>query len=65
MTHVTVRDTYYYLDGPQQGRPPDGKFPEDTRVEMLDEKPAYSRVESEDGITAWVETADLVPIGKT
>jgi hypothetical protein len=59
MTHVVVRETPYYLTGPQQGRPPDGSFLRGTKVKMLQDGPAYSQVESEDGITAWVKTSDL------
>jgi hypothetical protein len=59
MTHVIIKRTYYYINGPYQGRPPDGTFAEGTQVEMLNEQTACSQVKSEEGITAWVKTADL------
>jgi hypothetical protein len=59
MTHVMVRDADYYLTGPHQGQPPDGKFPTGTKVKMLRGDPGYSQVESESGIRAWVATSDL------
>jgi hypothetical protein len=59
MTHQVIRDTKYYLKGPQQGSGPDGTFQAGIKVKMLEERPAYSRVESENGIAAWVKTDDL------
>jgi serpin B len=58
-THVTTVDTEYYLDGPQQGRPADGRFAAGTPVVILQEGGSYTRVRSQDGIEAWI-VADAV-----
>ena len=61
-THVLQRETEYYLDGPQQARPPDGTFRAGTKVMLLQESGSYSVVQTEDGITAYVSTASLQKI---
>ena len=48
VTHVISSEATYYLDGPQQMRPPDGKFKMGTRVELVQENGSYSLVVSED-----------------
>ncbi len=55
---------HYYLGGPQQARPPEGKFKPGTRVKLVRKAGSYSVVQSETGITAHVATAALKPIGK-
>ena len=55
---------YYYLGGPQQARPPEGKFKPGTRVKLVRKAGSYSVVQSETGITAHVATAALKPIGE-
>ena len=55
---------HYYLGGPQQARPPEGKFKPGTRVRLVRGAGSYSVVQSETGITAHVATAALKPIGK-
>ena len=62
VTHVISGEEVYYLDGPQQMRPPDGKFPAGTRVELVQDSGSYSMVVSEDGIRAYVSTGALKPI---
>ena len=62
VTHVISGEEVYYLDGPQQMRPPDGKFPAGTRVELVQNSGSYSMVVSEDGIRAYVSTGSLKPI---
>jgi hypothetical protein len=62
-THVIARDEPYYFTGPQQGRPPDGHFVAGTHVRILGDGGSYSRVESEDGITAWVSKSAVQPDG--
>ena len=62
VTHVITSEEVYYLDGPQQMRPPDGKFPAGTKVELVQEAGSYSMVVSEDGISAYVSTGALKPI---
>ena len=54
----------YYLDGPQQARPPEGKFKSGTRVRLIRNAGSYSVVQSETGITAHVSTAALKTINK-
>jgi len=62
VTHVISSEETYYLDGPQQMRPPDGKFKAGTKVELVQEAGSYSVVVSEDGIRAYVSTGALKPI---
>ena len=54
----------YYLNGPQQARPPEGKFKSGTRVRLIRNAGSYSVVQSETGITAHVSTAALKTINK-
>jgi len=56
---VIVAETEYYTTGPQQGRPPDGKLPEGTKVSIVEESGSYVLVKSESGIEAYV-AADAV-----
>ena len=58
-SHVIAAETEYYTTGPQQGRPPDGKFPAGTMVSIVEEAGSYILVRSENGITAYV-AADAV-----
>ena len=57
-------ETVYYLTGPQQARPPEGKFKSGTKVKLLRNAGSYSQVQSESGITAYVATGALKPIKK-
>ena len=54
----------YYLGGPQQARPPEGRFKPGTRVRLVRKNSSYSVVQSETGITAHVATAALKPIAE-
>ena len=58
-SHVIVAETEYYTTGPQQGRPPDGKFPAGTNVSIVEEAGSYVLVRSESGVEAYV-AADAV-----
>ncbi len=58
-THTIVSTVEYYNDGPQQARPPDGKFEIGTRVNLIENAGSYSRVRSEDGIETFVATDAL------
>ena len=58
-SHVVAVESEYYTYGPQQGRPPDGKFPAGTKVSLLTEAGSYVSVRSESGIEAYV-AADVV-----
>ncbi len=55
---------HYYLTGPQQARPPEGKFKPGTRIKLLRNAGSYCVVQSETGITAHVATSALKPIEK-
>jgi uncharacterized protein YgiM (DUF1202 family) len=52
--HVIAAEVEYYTSGPQQGRPPDGKFKAGTKVNVIQEAGSYTQVRSEDGIEAFV-----------
>ena len=58
-THTITKETPYYLTGPQQGRPPEGKFGEGTRVRLLHEAGSFSQVRSENGVTAFVASGAI------
>jgi len=55
---------HYYLTGPQQARPPEGKFKLGTKVKLLRNAGSYSQVQSEGGVTAYVATGALKAIKK-
>ena len=57
-------EAVYYLTGPQQARPPEGKFKSGTKVKLLRNAGSYSQVQSESGIIAYVATGALKPIKK-
>lgn len=56
--------TVFYLGGPQQARPPEGRFKPGTRVRLVRNAGSYCVVQSETGITAHVTTGALKPIKK-
>jgi hypothetical protein len=56
--------TVYYLGGPQQARPPEGRFKPGIRVRLVRNAGSYCVVQSETGITAHVATGALKPIKK-
>lgn len=58
-SHVIAAETEYYTTGPQQGRPPDGKFPAGTKVSIVEEAGSYVLVRSDGGVEAYV-AADAV-----
>jgi uncharacterized protein YgiM (DUF1202 family) len=53
-SHVITTEVEYYTTGPQQGRPPDGKFAAGTKVNIVQEAGSYTQVRSESGIEAYV-----------
>lgn len=63
-THVVTTDTVYYMSGPQQARPPEGKFKAGTKVTVVQNAGSYSVVRSVDGVQAYVSTASLEAIEK-
>lgn len=64
-THVITAETVYYTTGPQQGRPPDGKFPAGTKVQVLRESGSYSQVRTETETIAYVSTSALKKVEGT
>jgi hypothetical protein len=52
--YVIVAEVEYYNSGPQQGRPPDGKLPAGTNVNVLRRTGGYSLVRSPDGVEAYI-----------
>jgi hypothetical protein len=61
-THTVIADTEYYLDGPQQARPPDGVLSAGTLVRTMRESGAYSLVETSDKLQVYVASASLRPL---
>jgi hypothetical protein len=61
-THELTEDEVYYIDGPQQQRPPDGTFEKGTKVILLQDSGSYSQVTSEADVTAYVATGALKPL---
>jgi len=61
-THVVTTETVYYMSGPQQARPPEGKFKAGTKVTLLQKAGSYSVVRSAGGVQAYVSTASLKAI---
>jgi hypothetical protein len=53
-THRIKAETVYYLVGPQQMSPPDGKLAAGTKVTVVEEGGSYVRVVSEGGVAGWV-----------
>jgi hypothetical protein len=60
--HLVATDTEYYLSGPQQARPPVGTLPAGTKVTLLEEAGSNCRIQTEDGIEAYVSTNSLQPL---
>lgn len=63
-THVVAHETAYYLSGPQQARPPDGRLTVGTRVTVLQQAGSYCLIRTENGIEAYAATDALKPLGK-
>jgi hypothetical protein len=53
-THVLKKDTAFYLNGPQQGRPADGQLVKGAKVQLIKDAGSYCQVRTEDGRTAYV-----------
>lgn len=62
LTHMVLRTTPFYKQGPQQPWPADGNWEIGVRVRIIEHAGSYAQVESEDGIRAYVATADLTAI---
>lgn len=61
-TLSTTLDTPFYLDGPQQARPPDGTLTAGTRVTLVSAAGSYSQVILPDGRKAYVASDSLQPL---
>mgnify|MGYP003997266449 FL=1 len=62
-THVVGAEPAYYLGGPQQGRPSEGKLAGGTKGALsADTMGGYVFVEAENGIKAWVHADAVKPI---
>ena len=64
-THVVAIETEYYTTGPQQGRPPDGKFSAGTNVNVIEEAGSYTLVRSKNGVEAFVASDALTQMGES
>jgi PBP1b-binding outer membrane lipoprotein LpoB len=62
-SHVIATEVEYYKIGPQQGRPPDGKFPAGTKVNIIRQAGSYTQVRSEGGIEATVASDAIKELG--
>ncbi len=61
-THTVAGDTPFYLDGPQQARPPDGTLAAGSRVTLVRAAGSYAQVVMSDGRRAYVATDRLKPL---
>ncbi len=61
-THTVATETPFYLDGPQQARPPDGTVAAGTRVTLVSAAGSYAQVLLPDGRRAYVATDSLKPV---
>jgi hypothetical protein len=61
-THTVATETPFYLDGPQQARPPDGAVAAGTRVTLVSAAGSYTQVVLPDGRRAYVATDSLKPL---
>jgi phosphatidylserine/phosphatidylglycerophosphate/cardiolipin synthase-like enzyme len=60
--HELASEQPYYKSGPAQGRPPEGQWPAGTKVTLRETGGSYSRVTSENGVTAFVLASALLPL---
>ncbi len=58
-SHVVKQETEYYTSGPQQGSPPDGKFPPGTKVNVRRRTGGYSLVKAQNGTEGYVSSDAL------
>jgi hypothetical protein len=62
MSHVITADTPYYLNGPQQARPPDGTLRAGTQITIVESQGSYSVVRTKDGMKAHVASDSFKPL---
>ena len=56
---IIHRETAYYLTGPQQGRPPEGRFGAGTRCTIVQSNGNYTLIKTAKGVVAWIQTDAL------
>ena len=56
MTHVVALDQPYFKGSPAQATPPDGTLKKGTKVLLFSFSGSYSKVMTEDGLTAYTST---------
>ena len=61
-THSVIQETPFYLDGPQQARPPDGVLAAGARVTLVGAAGSYAQVVLPDGRRAYVATESRKPL---
>jgi hypothetical protein len=61
-THSVAHETPFYLDGPQQARPPDGTLAAGSRVTLVSAAGSYAQVVMPDGRRAYVAADSLKPL---
>ncbi len=59
---IVTKETPYYLDGPWQGRAPDGTMKEGTKLRILKDIGSYLLVESPTRLRAYVSSDDLTKL---
>lgn len=57
-THVTTRETPYYVQGPWQGTPPDGILNVGTKINVVKDAGSYQLVETSNGLKAYISADD-------
>lgn len=60
-THSVTKESEYYITGPQQGRPADGKLASGAKVLHIKDQGSYCQVRTEDGETVFVSCDALKP----
>lgn len=64
LTHVLTKDEPYYASEPTPGMPMSGTLKAGSKVLLLIPGTTYSQVISDTGISAYMETDGLKPLGK-
>ena len=61
-THVITAESPYYVTGPQQGLPPEGKLNTGTRVRLIKASGSFSQVKTDAGVVAFVASESLTKV---
>jgi hypothetical protein len=62
VTHVVTVETVYYMSGPQQARPPEGRLEVGTKVTIIRDAGSYTLVRTEGGVEAYVASDSIEPL---